>query len=228
MIKCSAKVSKSRKYWVVTASPSHSCNSHEVLVSGIGNSTEKSRYEARRRAFRNACACVYCNQEKLSHFVTLTYKKQHNDGKMISNDLKNVFSRNKISYIGCVEKHKKGGYHIHLLTSDISDHLISHRPGKNSLRLWTKGFSDVKYVSETNDKFRIELYIFKYLAKSEKLLGKYFVKSRDLTVNSYSYAEGVMPTPLIHNWDIDRRELSCYNDGINSITIERLYYENPD
>lgn len=211
--------------WVITCSslrPSRSFRSHDVL-SGDGSSG-RSSYCSRRRAFNRASAIIYCNKDILNTFLTLTYRNQHNDYNKVKNDLKNYFSRKGIQYIAVVEKHKSGMFHIHLLTSSLPN-VTSLRKGKYSWNDWKLGFSDVKFISGTDEKFRIEKYIFKYMFKSEKIGGRYFLKSRDLTVKRFSYPYGTAPTPILHGWDVDFSEYQIYNGSDYKLSVERVYYE---
>ena len=210
--------------WVITTSSldPRSFRSKEVL-DGDGSSG-RSAYVARRRAFNRASAIIYCNKDLLTTFLTLTYSKQHNDYRIITNDLKNYFSRKGIQYIAVVEKHKSGMYHIHLLTSSLPN-VTSLRKGKYSWNDWKRGFSDVKFISGTDEKFRVEKYIFKYMTKSEKIGGRYFLKSRGLTLKRYTYPYGSLPTPMLHEWPIDFSEYNIYNTNEYKLSVERLYYE---
>lgn len=201
-----------------------SFRSHDKLVSGIGSPSEHSKYVARRRAFNRGSAILYCNKERLNTFITLTYKKQHSDYNIIKQDLKNVFSRKKIDYLAVVEKHKSGNYHIHAITSDL-ENIISLRKGKYSWGDWKKGFSDVKFISGTDEKFRVELYIFKYLQKAEKIGGRYFLKSRNLTVKRFSYPYGVFPKPMLENRPVDISTYNIYNGMDYCLIVERNFYE---
>lgn len=201
-----------------------SFRSHEKLVSGLGSHSSRSEYVSRRRAFNRGSAILYCNKDRLNTFITLTYKKQHADYNIIKQDLKNIFSRKKIDYLAVVEKHKSGNYHIHAITSDL-DNIISLRKGKYSWKDWKKGFSDVKFLSGTDEKFRVELYIFKYIQKAEKIGGRYFLKSRGLTVNRYSYPHGVLPKPMLEDRPVDIHSYNIYNGIDYSLIVERNFYE---
>lgn len=192
---------------------------HETLVSGAGTKSEHSDYESRRRAFQRGSIIIFLNQHLLSTFVTLTYRNQHSDYQQILNDLKNVFSRRKISYLAVVEKHKSGFYHIHAITSDLPE-VVSLRPGKYSWKLWRKGFSDVKFVKETDNKFRIEKYIFKYMHKCDKIGGRYFLKSRDLTLIRNDSELNRIQTTL----NLDNVEHRDYNVGEYKLYCERQFY----
>lgn len=198
--------------------------SHTTLTRGVGDSSSHSDYVSRRRAFNRGSAILYLNKDKLSTFVTLTYRKQHSDYDIIKNDLKNAFSRKGISYLAVVEKHKTGFYHIHAITSDL-EHIISLRKNKYSWDDWTKGFSDVKFLSGTDEKFRVERYIFKYMTKAEKIGGRYFLKSRDLTIKRHSYPFGLLPKPMVDDRPIDFSTYNIYTGNDYSISVERRYYE---
>lgn len=135
-------------------------------------------YESKRQAFKRASDLLFFNDD-MQYFVTLTYKDQHKDYQMVLNDIKN-FSRREpdLKYIGVVEKHKTGCLHIHLITNKISTHSL--RKGKLSATNWHKGFSDVIHISSFDDNFNIMKYLFKYLRKSDKVGGRWVLKSRNL------------------------------------------------
>lgn len=193
--------------------------SHETLISGAGKKSEHSDYESRRRAFQRGSIIIFLNQHILSTFLTLTYRNQHSDYQQILNDLKNVFSRRKISYLAVVEKHKSGFYHIHAITSDLPN-VVSLRRGKYSWACWKKGFSDVKFVKDTDEKFRIEKYIFKYMNKADKIGGRYFLKSRDLTLLRDDSELNRIQTSL----RLDSVECRNYNVGEYKLYCERRFY----
>ena len=132
---------------------------------------------ARRRAFRLAMRKVWLNPD-LNYFVTLTYKKQHENYQMILDDLKNFFTRRKVPYIATVERHKSGNFHVHCICGEIAT--TSLRPGKLSAVHWSKGFSDVKLLVDTDHSFRSELYVLKYITKSVPVGGRYVLSSRGL------------------------------------------------
>lgn len=173
----------------------------------------RCEYESRRRAFQRGSNILYLNQEKLTTFVTLTYKNQTDNYDKVANDINEVFSRRKISYIAVVEKHKSGMLHIHAITSDLPN-VVSLRKGKYSWKSWRRGFSDVKFIGDTDDKFRIEKYIFKYLKKSEKIGGRYFLKSNDLTLREEDPRYAVRKLPFLC------QQKKCSLDTIQEKTFE--------
>lgn len=194
---------------------------HEVLQQGIGKKSEHSDYECRRRAFQRGSIILFLNREKLNTFLTLTYRVQHSSYSLILNDLKNSFSRRGISYLAVVEKHKSGFYHIHAITSELPG-VVSFRKNKYSWSLWKKGFSDVKFLKDTDNKFRVEKYIFKYMTKAERIGGRFFLKSRDLTLPVNSDPE------VIKNYVLERCDKNVYDIYGYKILTERRYYgKNP-
>lgn len=210
--------------YVVTLSSLDNRNLRSPDILRNGYPSAHSKYVSRRRAFNRCSAIIYCNKERLNTFLTLTYKHQHSDYKKCVSDLKEVFSRRHISYLAVVEKHKSGKLHIHCLTSDLQN-IVTLRKGYYSWGSWRRGFSDVKFLSSTDDKFRVEKYIFKYMSKAEKIGGRYFLKSRDLTVRRYSYLYGDLPKPMIREWPIDYFERNIYSGSDYHISVERRYYE---
>lgn len=169
--------------FIASYSLAHNYNDNITMKKKKSNeeSSERATQESRRRAFARGSDIIYLNRSKLTTFITLTYKKQHSDYNKVVQDLKNSFSRRHISYIAVVERHKSGCLHIHAITSDL-ENVVSLRRGKYSWKSWQRGFSDVKFLKDTDDKFRVEKYIFKYMNKSEKIGGRYFLKSNDLTL----------------------------------------------
>lgn len=82
----------------------------------------------------------------------------------------------------------------------------------------------MKFLSGTDHKFRVELYLFKYLNKAEKIGGKYFLKSRDLTVKKFSYPYGLIPKPILQDWELDFSTYNIYTKDIYKMSVERRYY----
>lgn len=196
-------------------------NTHETLISGIGHNSLHSDYESRRRAFQRGSMIIYLNREKLNTFITLTYRIQTMDSKQVLNDLKNCFSRRGISYLAVIEKHKSGFYHIHAITSQLPG-VVSLRKKKYSWSFWKKGFSDVKFLKDCDSKFRVEKYIFKYMMKSERIGGRFFYKSRDLTLPPESTLD------VVKNMILERCDKNLYNvDGIKVYSERRYYGQNP-
>lgn len=135
-------------------------------------------FESKRQAFKKASNLLFFNPD-MQYFVTLTYRKQHKNYSMVLDDLKNFSRSQKIfKYVGVVEKHKSGNLHIHLITNKIKT--VSHRVGCQSALAWKKGFSDVRAISDFDEQFNIFKYLFKYLQKSEKIGGRWVLKSRNL------------------------------------------------
>lgn len=172
-------------------------------------------YESKRQAFKRASDLLFFNDD-MTNFVTLTYKKQHTNYQMILDDLKN-FSRHEknLKYIGVVERHKSGNFHIHLICSHLST--CSHRLGKTSAKNWKKGFSDVVSIEIFDKNFNIMKYLFKYLEKSDKVGGRWVLKSRNLNkptvyhrqldINqTYRYLNNLDKS----NYHIDKLEIKDY------------------
>jgi len=172
-------------------------------------------YESKRQAFKRASELLYFNDD-LQFFLTLTYRKQHSNYKKVLDDLKN-FSRyeKNLKYIGVVEKHKSGNLHIHLITNKIQ--LTSYKLDKLSAKNWKLGFSDVVHISTFDKNFNIMKYLFKYLEKSDKVGGRWVLKSRNLSkpfvyhrkldINqTYRYLDNLDKS----NYHIDKLEIKDY------------------
>lgn len=182
---------------IVSRTANHHYGNHDSMKKREASTdSSRSEYESRRRAFQRGSNILYLNQDKLTTFVTLTYKNQTDNYDKVVNDLQESFGRRKISYIAVVEKHQSGMLHIHAITSDLPN-VVSLRKGKYSWKSWRRGFSDVKFIGDTDDKFRIEKYIFKYLKKSEKIGGRWFLKSNDLTLREEAPRYAVRKLPIL-------------------------------
>lgn len=199
---------------IVSRTSNHRYGCHDSMKKKEGSKdSSRSEYESRRRAFQRGSNILYLNQDKLTTFVTLTYKKQTDDYNKVMHDIMEVFCRRGISYIAVVEKHKSGMLHVHAITSDLPN-VVSLRKGKYSWKSWRRGFSDVKFIGDTDDKFRIEKYIFKYLKKSEKIGGRYFLKSRDLTLREEDPRYAVRKLPFLC------QQKKCSLDTVQEKTFE--------
>lgn len=202
------------------------------MMAGDGSSG-RSEYVAKRRAFNRAEAILYLHQDKFFCFVTLTYKDQHHDYERIKNDIKNYFTRRGITYVAVVERHKSGNFHIHAITSELPDLYRSDyfdKRGNPQVKWapWERniGITDVKFISGTDDRFRIHKYIFKYISKSERVGGRYFLKSRDLKIGRYSMisTEDVFLMPEHNRNPIDFETYNEYNGDNYNLIVERTYY----
>lgn len=182
---------------IVSRTTNHYYGTHDSMKKREASTdSSRSEYESRRRAFQRGSNILFLNQDKLTTFVTLTYKNQTDNYDKVVNDINEVFGRRKISYIAVVEKHQSGMLHIHAITSDLPN-VVSLRKGKYSWKSWRRGFSDVKFIGDTDDKFRIEKYIFKYLKKSEKIGGRWFLKSNDLTLREEDPRYAIRHLPIL-------------------------------
>lgn len=183
-------------------------------INKKGNTDFKKRksisYESKRQAFKRASDLLFFNED-MTNFVTLTYKKQHTNYQMILDDLKNFSRREKnLKYVGVVERHKTGNYHIHLICSELST--CSHRLGKTSAKNWKKGFSDVVSIDKFDGNFNIFKYLFKYLEKSDKIGGRWVLKSRNLN------------KPTVYHRQLDLKQTFKYLDYLqyNKFTIDKI------
>lgn len=173
-------------------------------------------FESKRQAFKRASDLLFFNSD-LRYFVTLTYRKQHKDYQMVLNDIKNLsrFETN-LKYIGVVEKHRSGCLHIHLITNKIAT--VSYKEGKLSSKNWHKGFSDVVHISTFDKNFNVMKYLFKYLKKSDKVGGRWVLKSRNLV------------KPIVNHKQLDINETFHYlyyleknNFHIDKLEIKDYY-----
>lgn len=188
--------------------------------------SERAKYESRRRAFQRGSNIIYLHREKLTTFVTLTFKNQTDDYMKVKTALNEAFSRRGISYLAVIEKHKSGMLHIHALTSDLPN-VVSLKKGKYSWKSWRRGFSDVKFVKDTDEKFRIEQYIFKYMKKSEKIGRQWYLKSQDLTLREEDPRFVVRELErLLHirQYKLERFIKNLYSINGYDIPVEKEFY----
>lgn len=163
---------------LVVYTPNSGTSNSRSSTKATPSDSLASLRSARSRAFNRCQRLVWFNTD-LTVFTTLTYKRQHKNYKMILDDIKNIFTRNGTKYIAVVERHKTGNFHIHAIIDDTQP-VESKRLGKVSLKNWHKGWSDVKYLKDTDENFNVALYMLKYINKSEKIGGRYFLSSRNL------------------------------------------------
>lgn len=143
---------------------------------------QRSEYESRRRAFSLASLKLAQNPD-MNVFLTLTYDPKKNPNPDYLNDLKNLFRGTGAKYIATFERHKHNPcLHIHLITNYNFPTYINEN-GFPSIKKWHKGFSSVKYLSDTDQNFRVAKYIFKYITKSEKIKHKFVYSSRGLLLD---------------------------------------------
>lgn len=187
--------------------------------------------ESKRRAFRNISDILYLYSDYFTTFVTLTFASQHSSNTKCLNYLKNYFSRKGITYVCVFEPHKSGNLHIHAITSDLPGVYFDSRYAQYKWGPWERnvGITDVKFISGVDDRFRIEKYIFKYMAKGSKIGGRYFYKSRNLKFREYSshrYRGDLQAVPQLWTPDqLDFSETHCYNrEGEYSIKVTKEYY----
>lgn len=139
----------------------------------------RSAYESRRRAFSLASLKLLENPD-MNTFITLTYDPKKTTDPKYLDDLKNLFRGTGAKYLATFEKHKNNpNLHIHLITNADLDYYINDN-GYYSCRRWHRGFSSVKFLSDTDDQFVVSKYIFKYMTKSEKVMHKFVYSSRGL------------------------------------------------
>jgi hypothetical protein len=162
----------------------------------------KISLESKRQAFKKASDLLFFNDD-MTNFVTLTYRKQHKNYSMVLDDLKNLSrSEKNFKYIAVVERHKTGCYHIHLITSVLAT--VSLRSGFCSAVHWKKGFSDVRSIRSFDENFNIFKYLFKYLAKADKIGGRWVLKSRNLN------------KPFVSHKQLDLNQTFKYLDFLQS------------
>lgn len=141
----------------------------------------RSQQESRRRAFALASLKIAQNPD-MNVFITLTYDPKRNPSPHYLDDLKNFFRGTHAKYLATFERHTNNPcLHIHLITN-YNFPTFTNPNGFPSLSGWHKGFSSVKYLEDTDDRFNASKYVFKYMNKSEKISHKFVYSSRGLLI----------------------------------------------
>lgn len=153
-------------------------NNQPRKLSIIGSDSYK---RSLRRAFSRAKSIAFFNPD-LTHFVTLTYKRNLQEPKQTIQDIKNLVKyqikhcnrqeKSKFKYIYVMETQKRGAIHVHMICNDwldtewVGTHL--------NVKGWSHGFSDVLTIKNFDNDFKPYLYLFKYMSKAQRV-GKSFI-----------------------------------------------------
>lgn len=175
----------------------HYYPSRKPRSPSVPNSVRSFR-ESRRRAFSLASLKIAENPD-LINFVTLTYDPKKNSDPNYLNDLKNLFRGLNAKYLATFERHKNNPcLHIHLLTN-VDLGFYKNEFGYYSCSRWHKGFSSVRFLSDTDDQFVASKYIFKYMSKSEKIKHKFVYSSRGLLTDPEYIDIDLHPSNQLYN-----------------------------
>lgn len=124
----------------------------------------KIRFSSISRTKQKLRRLVWCNEDSLKTFITLTFKEAITDLK-ISNKKFHTFIKRLtyyfpgFIYLGVPEFQKKGRVHYHLLTS------IPYIANDRLSEIWTNGFVTIRALNKMDN---MAHYLTKYLSKSSE------------------------------------------------------------
>jgi len=121
---------------------------------------------------------------------------ENSDEMCITNaELHSIFEKGKdtksnpFKYIYVFERQKRGAIHIHMISNGGFE-METNLNGYQQLKNWPHGFTSVLTIKDFDNNFKPYLYLFKYMAKSQRI-GKSFIhtsKSFDKIINvDYDY-----------------------------------------
>lgn len=126
-----------------------------------------------RKTFNRLRELINTNFEGLPNelFVTLTYRLQTNDPKVVYEDFKNFIKRLKykykdtttIDYINVLEPHASGNFHMHVLMR-FNDLETIYIPNAELAEIWSNGFVQIQSLKNVDN---IGAYVSAYLADIE-------------------------------------------------------------
>lgn len=141
-----------------------------------------------RRAFARAKVLAFFNPD-LTHFITFTYKDNQLSADKALKDVKQFIKKQKeyyyqqnptqstkkspFKYIYVFERQKRGAIHVHMIANGLFRTRIN-KNGYPELLYWPKGFSSVLSIKNADKSFKPYLYLFKYMAKAQRI-GKSFI-----------------------------------------------------
>lgn len=157
------------------------------------NVFQKSRIDNLQRTKQQVLDLVRCNASDWKSFVTLTFKDNVTD-LTEANKAFNTWTKSvrrvfpDFKYLGVPEVQERGAWHYHLFTNLIpGDHLCPLQQGEKNMydvKYWNHGFSSVFDLDTTDENFRADRYICKYMLKDYEralLFGrKRFLRSNNL------------------------------------------------
>lgn len=153
-------------------------------------SESRERTDSMKRSKDKVFDIAYCNAQKLTYFLTITFDPQQVDSldprevmQKVRVWLNNMQKRRGLSYLLIPECHKSGRIHCHALVNDVFKLTDSGKRyhGKTVYNVddWKYGFSTA--IPIDGEAAQLAHYVTKYLTKgNNKIFGKYYWSSRDL------------------------------------------------
>ncbi|MCP0887911.1 protein rep [Ligilactobacillus sp. WILCCON 0076] len=191
-------------------------------------SMKKKRREAKWRLQR----IIDSNFDNRTSFLTLTTKENIKEREKFIALFKAFVKRfnyavfntkkSKLKYCGCLEKQKRGSYHIHLLMFDVP-----YVPHKQLLELWGLGAVRINHLDNLDDSANAGRYVSKYLEKGigDSLLETFskdsYLRSRNLKIPVEEKLTSFKP------FNIDEKLVVYETDYVSKIYVGGKFEENP-
>lgn len=196
-------------------------------LSAVGSDSYK---RSLRRAFSRAKSIAFFNPD-LTQFITFTYKGIDHTPLSVVQDIKLLALRHKRSsnkpfkYIYVMEYQKRGSIHVHMIAND-SLQLETNKNGHLSVKDWSHGFTSVLTINDFDNNFRPYLYLFKYMAKAQRIGASFIHCSRNfdkIRVLDYDqYTTRLKEENLLYKEDydftIDEKQYSITKEYYREVT----------
>lgn len=189
---------------------------------------KKKRREAKWRLQR----IIDTNFDSKTSFLTLTTKENITDRDEFTALFKTFVKRfnyhvfhtkkSKLKYCGCLERQKRGSYHIHLLLFDVP-----YVPHKKLLELWGLGAVRINHLDKLDDSANAGRYVSKYMEKGigDSLLESFgknsYLRSRNLKLPNEEKFTDFKPL------DIDENSVVYESDYVSKIFLDGELIDNP-
>lgn len=189
---------------------------------------KKRRLDAKWRLQR----LIESNFDDDTSFLTLTTKDNIQDREVFISLFKAFIKRfnyqvyntkkSKLKYVGCLEKQKRGAYHIHLLLFNVP-----FVPHKKLLNIWGLGAVRINKLANLDDSSHAGLYVSKYMEKGigqELLMSfgkKSYFRSRNLKVPTE------VKTMLLRPLKFDEKLIVYETRYVSKIYVDGEYIDNP-
>lgn len=151
----------------------------------------KIRFSSISRTKQKLRRLVWCNEEYLKTFVTLTFREDITDLKIANKKFHTFIKRLTYRfpgflYLGVPEFQKKGRVHYHILTS------ISYIANEYLANIWTNGFVTIKALDKIDN---MAHYLTKYLSKSSESDDERFFNKKKIFYSNNIHKPEIIKNP---------------------------------
>lgn len=189
---------------------------------------KKKRREAKWRLQR----IIDTNFDNRTSFLTLTTKENIKERDEFTALFKTFVKRfnysvfdtkkSKLKYCGCLEKQRRGSYHMHLLMFDVP-----YVPHKKLLELWGLGAIRINHLDNLDDSANAGRYVSKYMEKGigDGLLESFgknsYLRSRNLKLPVEEKLTDFKPLVIDSEVILDEQEYT------SKVYVNNKYIDNP-